>query len=168
MTCEHVWRATETGRSGEYKTVIICIILSKRFTSRQLNRGRTGKRGCWLWIQGSVCNLFLICDYLTPLYRCSKVDVVDLLKGVKDVLWDRSMHGCVVWFGYFNTHFPRVHQNIIDSHAYRQGQKKMWQWVKDLINIFEANDLCVPSTCFRPKTEEASKLHHVTWGSRQS
>ena len=148
---------SETGRSGEDRAVGICIILSERFASRQLNRGRIGKRGCWVRIQGPVCNLLLICGYLPPLY--SKADVVALLKGIKDVLRDRSMHDCVVWFGDFNVNFPRRYQNIIGPYAYRQGQKKLRQRTKDLLNIFEANDLCVPSTYFRPKKRQ----NCITW-----
>ena len=73
---------------------------SKRFASRQLNRGRLGTRGCWVRIQGPVCNLLLICIYLPPIG--SKTEVVTIMKGLRKVLEDRSQHDCVVLLGDFN------------------------------------------------------------------
>ena len=102
----------------------VCIMISQRFASRQLHRGRIGTRGCWVRIQGPVCNLLLICIYLPPLY--SKADVVILLKGLREVLRDRSLHDCVVLLGDFNVKFPRRYQNIIGTYAYKLGKQKLW------------------------------------------
>ena len=124
-------------------------MFSKRFASRQLHRGRIGTRGCWMWIQGPVCNLLLICVYLPPLY--SKPDAVILLKELREGFRDRSQHDCVVLIGDFNVKFPRRYRNIIGSYAYKLGQQKLRKRTKDLLQLFVTNDLCVPSTYFRPK-----------------
>ena len=44
----------ETNFSGKDRPAGVCILLSQRFASRQLNRGRIGTRGCWVRIQGPV------------------------------------------------------------------------------------------------------------------
>ena len=132
----------------------VCIMISQRFASRQLHRGRIGTRGCWVRIQGPVCNLLLICIYLPPLY--SKADVVILLKGLREVLRDRSLHDCVVLLGDFNVKFPRRYQNIIGPYVYKLGKQKLRKRTRDLLQLFAANDLCVPSTYFRPKKRQTT------------
>ena len=145
---------SEPGQGGEDRPAGVCIMLSKRFASRQLNRGRIGTRGCWVRIQGPVCNLLLICVYLPPLY--SKADVVILLKGLKEVLRDRSQHDCVVLLGDFNVKFPRRYQDIIGPYAYKLGKQKLRKRTRDLLQLFVTNDLCVPSTYFRPKKRQTT------------
>ena len=142
----------EPNHGGGDRPAGVCIMLSKRFASRQLNRGRIGTRGCWVRIQGPVCNLLIICIYLPPIG--SKTETVSLMKGLREVLNDRSQHDCVILLGDFNIEFPRRYQNIIGPYACAQGKIKMRRRTKDFLNLFEQHDLCVPSTYFRPKKRQ--------------
>ena len=73
-------------------------MFSRHFSSRELNRGRrtttVGTRGCWVRIQGPVCNLLLIYIYLPPIG--SKAEVVtrvgDRLRGLKQELLTSFEH----------------------------------------------------------------------------
>ena len=84
---------SETNFSGKDRPAGVCILLSERFASRQLHRGRIGTRGCWVRIQGPVCNLLIICIYLPPLG--SKAEVISIIKGLCEVLGDHSQHDCL-------------------------------------------------------------------------
>ena len=151
----------ETNQGGGDRPSGVCIILSKRFANRQLNRGRLGTRGCWVRIQGAVCNLLIICIYLPPLY--SKADAVTLLKKLRELLRDRSLHDCVILLGDFNVKFPRRYRNIIGPFAHHAAGRKLRHRTQQLLRLFEANDLCVPSTYFRPRKRQT---YHTWRGSK--
>ena len=148
-------------KSGGDKPSGVYIILSKRFATRQLNRGRLGTRGCWVRIQGATCNLLIICIYLPPLY--SKVNSVTLLKKLRELLEARSMHDCVILMGDFNVKFPRRYKNIIGPFAHRAAGRKLRQRTKQLLQLFESNDLCAPSTYFKPRRRQT---YHTWRGSK--
>ena len=103
-------------------------------------------------IQGPVCNLLIICIYLSPLG--SKAEVVSVIKGLCEVLSDRSQHDCVILFGDLNIDFPRKYQNIIGPYASRLRQRNLRKRTQDLLQLFERYDLCVTSTYFRPKKRQ--------------
>ena len=137
-------------------------MLSARFASRQLHRGRIGTRGWWVRIQGPVCNLLIICIYLPPMY--SKAEVVVLMKGLRAVLNDRSLHDCVILLGDFNVKFPRKYQNIIGPYACEQGERRMRKRTKDLLRLFEQHNLCAPSTYFRPRKRQTNHTWRANRG----
>ena len=113
------WTCVTSAPCGDDKPSGVCIILSERFASRQLNRGRIGSRGCWIRVQGPVCNLLLMCVYLPPLYT-KAAEFVAVMKGIREVLADRSLHDCVILFGDFNVKFPRRYQNMHHRHVCMQ------------------------------------------------
>lgn len=146
-----------TSQGGVDRPAGVCILLSRRFASRQLHRGKIGTRGCWVRIQGPTCNLLIICIYVPPIG--SKAEVVGLMKGLREVLLHRSQHDCVILLGDLNVEFPRRYRKIIGPYAWKQGQTKLRRRTREFLEMFEQHSLCVPSTYFRPKRRHS--MH--TW-----
>ena len=142
----------EPNNGGGDRPAGVCIMLSQRFVSRQLHRGRIGTRGCWVRIQGPVCNLLIICIYLPPIG--SKAEVVSLMKGLRAVLSDRSQHDCVILMGDLNIEFPARYQDIIGPYSCQQSRIKMRRRTREFLHLFEQHDLCVSSTYFRPRKRQ--------------
>ena len=104
-------------------------------------------------IQGATCNLLIIYIYLPPFYS-KAAETVGLLKKVKELLGERSLHDCVILLGDLNVKFPRKYKFIIGPYANMEVGRKLRTRTRELIRIFETNDLCVPSTYFRPKKRQ--------------
>ena len=72
--------ASAENLSGVDKAAGVCIILSRRFASLQMNRGKLGKRGCWVRIRGPVCNLLIIGIYIPSEWtRASTIELIRML-----------------------------------------------------------------------------------------
>ena len=73
------------------------------------------------------------------------------------------MDGFIILLGDFNVKFPRRYKNIIDPFAHRTAGRKLRQRTKQLLQLFETNGLCVPSTYFKPKRRQT---YHTWRGSK--
>ena len=96
------WRCvvSKENLSGKDRPAEVCIILSKRFASLQMNRGNLGTRGCCVRIKVPVCNLLIIGIYLPSQY--SRATAVELLKALKELLQNCSEHDCIILLGDFS------------------------------------------------------------------
>ena len=112
------WRCvtSETNSSGCDRPAGVCILLSSRLACSQLDRGKLGTRGCWVRIEGPVCNLLIIGIYLPPQY--SKTCAVDALKALKAFLKVRSPYDCVILLGDFNVKLPRRFRDLVGPYAH--------------------------------------------------
>ena len=72
----------------------------------------------------------------------------------------------VVLLGDFNVKFPRRYRDIIGPYAHRAAGRKIRHRTKQLLQMFEVNNLCVPSTYFRPKNDHTIHTWRGTQGAR--
>ena len=143
--------------TGKDKPAGVCIILSKRFASLQMDRGSLGTRGCWVRIRGPVCNLLLIGVYLPP--QRSKTNDVDIMKQLKALLKSRSENDCVVLMGDFNVRLPRKYKDVVGPFAHRHWSKTMSGRKLEILRIMMMNGLFAVNTYFRSKKRQS--MH--TW-----
>ena len=127
----------EPNLTGEDRNSGVFILLSQRFASRQLQRGRLGRRGCYVRIQGATCNLLIICVYFPPFYS-NAPEAIRLLKKLKELLDECSLHDCVILMGDFNLKFPRRYKFITGPYANRECGKKLRTRTRELLRLFES------------------------------
>ena len=144
---------SEENNSGKDRAAGVCLLLSNRFASLQLSRGNIGTRGCWVRIQGPVCNLLIIGVYLPPQY--SKTCAIGIMQGLKRVLNARSPHDCVILLGDFNVRLPRRFRDIVGPYAHAQLKATLSAKKKSILHLMATNDLFAVNTCFRPRRRQS-------------